>query len=725
MLVFVPRQRFHARLPEQVAELVGEQYGSAATEIDSFLGSSNLARITFTVTRTEGAEPNLDHVSALVDDLTTSWTDRLQACAVDQLGEPAARRLLTRIGDDVPESYRSGVLAADAVGDMVRLLELVDSGDVTRTALIRHVDDTEGDWRMRVYRRGDPIALAELLPMLGHVGLRALEERPYGLEIDGQSCYVYDIGVRVPPGVVIDDRRHANVRATFEGLLAGDIEPDGFNRLVLIAGLTAAQANVLRCYAKYTSQIGFTFSQRYIEDTLARLPQLTSLLVELFEARFDPALGDGDRIAALAMADAEVLAALDAVPSLDEDRIGRMFLSLIRATVRTSAFLGRPTLAFKFDPSLVPDLPAPRPQHEIFVCSSRVEGVHLRGGAIARGGLRWSDRPEDYRTEVLGLVKAQMVKNAVIVPVGAKGGFVVKRPKPTPAENREEGVECYRMFVRGLLDLTDNVVDGEIVPPAGVVRYDTDDPYLVVAADKGTATFSDTANAVAAEYSFWLGDAFASGGSDGYDHKAMGITARGAWESVRSHARVLGKNADLDELTVVGIGDMSGDVFGNGLLRSPHVKLIAAFDHRHVFVDPNPDPATSFAERKRLYDTPRSSWADYDPALISAGGGVFPRSAKSIELTPEMRAALGVSVERMTPTELIKDGAAGAGRPAVERGHRHVRQGVHRDTQPGRRSHQRRGAHRRRRAALQDGRRGRQPRLHAARPDRVRARRRV
>ena len=654
VLVFVPRQRFHARLPEQVAELVGEQYGSIATEIDSFLGSSNLARITFTVTRTEGAEPNLDHVSALVDDLTTSWNDRLQACAVNQLGETAARRVLTRIGDDVPESYRSGVLPPDAVGDMARLLELIDSSDVTRTALIRHVDDPEGDWRMRVYRRGDPIALAELLPMLGHVGLRALEEHPYHLEIDGESFYIYDIGVRVPTGAVIDDRRHANVRATFEGLLAGDIEPDGFNRLVLYAGLTAAQANVLRCYAKYTTQIGFTFSQRYIEETLERLPHLTLLLVELFEARFDPALGEGDRIAAFAMADAEVLAALDAVPSLDEDRIGRMFLSLIRATVRTSAFLGRPTLAFKFDPSLVPDLPAPRPQHEIFVCSSRVEGVHLRAGAIARGGLRWSDRPEDYRTEVLGLVKAQMVKNAVIVPVGAKGGFVVKRPKPTPAENRDEGVECYRMFVRGLLDLTDNVVDGEIVPPARVVRYDTDDPYLVVAADKGTATFSDTANAVAAEYSFWLGDAFASGGSDGYDHKAMGITARGAWESVRSHSRVLGKDADLDELTVVGIGDMSGDVFGNGLLRSPHVKLIAAFDHRHVFVDPNPDPATSFAERKRLYDTPRSSWADYDPALISAGGGVFPRTAKSIELTGEMRAALGVSIERMTPTELMK-----------------------------------------------------------------------
>ncbi len=483
---------------------------------------------------------------------------------------------------------------------------------------------------MRVYRREAPIALAELLPMLGHVGLRALEERPYQLVIEGHECFVYDIGVRVPPGVAIDDRRHAKVRSTFEGLLSGDVEPDGFNRLVLFAGLSAAQANLLRCYAKYASQIGFTFSQGYIQDTMARLPQLATLLVELFEARFDPDLDSGDRIAALAVADSEVLAALDAVPSLDDDRIGRMFLSLIRATVRTSAYQAKPTIAFKFDPALIPDLPAPRPQHEIFVCSSRVEGVHLRGGAIARGGLRWSDRPEDYRTEVLGLVKAQMVKNAVIVPVGAKGGFVVKRAKPTPAEVRDEGVECYRMFVRGLLDVTDNVVGGVVVPPRRTMRYDGDDPYLVVAADKGTATFSDIANAISAEYGFWLGDAFASGGSDGYDHKAMGITARGAWESVRSQPRVLGRNADLDELTVVGIGDMSGDVFGNGMLRSSNLRLVAAFDHRHIFVDPDPDPAISFAERKRLYDTPQVVVDGLRPrALISAGGGVFDRAPPS------------------------------------------------------------------------------------------------
>jgi glutamate dehydrogenase len=655
VLVFLPRQRFHARLPEQVADLVGEAYGSAPREIDSYLGSSNLARITLSVDRVAGASPDLEALCARVDEMTTAWGDRLLAAAARQLGESGAHDLIERLGDAAPESYRTSVDPITAVGDLEHFRALLDSQSTTKTAFVHQIDDADAEWRMRVYRHGTPIALAELLPMLGHVGLQALDEHPYRFEIEGDDdFYLYDIGVRIPPGVVVDASRHAEVRRTFEALLAGEVESDGFNRLVLLAGLTAAQANVMRCYAKYAQQIGFTFSQGYIQETLARLPVLSRLLIELFEARFDPDLDDGDRIAAIAVAESELLEALDAVPSLDDDRIGRMFLALVRATMRTSAFQGKPTVAFKFDPSQIPDLPAPRPAHEIFVCSSRVEGVHLRGGPIARGGLRWSDRPEDYRTEVLGLVKAQMVKNAVIVPVGAKGGFVVKRPKADPQEQRDEGVECYRMFVRGLLDLTDNVVGSRVVPPARTIRYDSDDAYLVVAADKGTATFSDTANAVAAEYDFWLGDAFASGGSAGYDHKAMAITARGAWESVRSHARLLGKDADLDELTVVGIGDMSGDVFGNGLLRSSHVKLLAAFDHRHVFVDPDPDPAVSYAERKRLFDTPRSSWADYDAALISPGGGVFPRLAKSIEVTPQMRDALGIEAERLAPTELIK-----------------------------------------------------------------------
>jgi glutamate dehydrogenase len=647
VLVYLPKQRFHARLPEQVARAVADRYGAEPAEIDSFLGASNLARITFTVERS-GEPPAMDELSELVDSMTTAWTDRVHDVAIRELGEASANRLMARAACVAPEAYRSTVDPGTAVGDLSHLLALIDDGVGTSTALGHHIDDPDDHWRMRVYRVGDPIALADLLPMLGHVGLDAIDEHPHRFVIDGHECFVYDIGVRVPAGVDIDEHRHREVRSAFEGLLAGAVEADGFNRLVLHAGLTGAQADILRCYAKYAHQIGFAFSQGYVEETLARLAHLARLLIELFEARFDPDLEDGERIARIAVADAEVLA------SLDDDRIGRTFHALVRATVRTSAYQGKQTVAFKFDPSMIPDLPAPRPAHEIFVCSARVEGVHLRAGAIARGGLRWSDRMEDYRTEVLGLVKAQMVKNAVIVPVGAKGGFVVKQPKPTPVENRDEVVDCYRMFIRGLLDLTDNVVGGVVVPPARTVRYDGDDPYLVVAADKGTATFSDIANEVAAEYGFWLGDAFASGGSAGYDHKAMAITARGAWESVRRHARVLGKNADTDELTVVGIGDMSGDVFGNGMLRSPHLKVIAAFDHRHVFLDPNPDPETSYRERKRLYDTPRSSWAEYDPALISAGGGVFARSAKSIEVSAEVRAVLGIADERLAPTDLIR-----------------------------------------------------------------------
>ena len=653
ILVYLPKRRYHARLPEHVAQIIGEAYGSSPRDVESFLGASSLARVTLTVTRS-GETPDLDELSAMVDELTTSWVDRVHASAVEQLGEVAATELMAGVAEAAPDSYRTAVDPATAVGDLQRLCQLLDGDDQVLSALVHQLDAAPNLWRMRVYRRAEPIALSSLLPMLANLGLTVLDEHPYEFCVDGVQLWAYDIGVCVPDGVTIDERRHRELRAAFEGLITGSVESDGFNRLVLLAGLTARQVDIVRVYAKYTHQIGFAFSQRYLEAAFARLPKLASLLVGLFEARFDPDLHEAERLAHVSHAEAEVLELLDDVPSLDDDRIGRMFLALIRATVRTSAFAGRATTAIKLDPSKVPDLPEPRPEHEIFVCSSRVEGVHLRGGPIARGGLRWSDRPEDYRTEVLGLVKAQMVKNSVIVPVGAKGGFVVKHPKSNPAEQREEGVACYRLFVSGLLDITDNIVDGEVVPPDRVRRYDDDDPYLVVAADKGTASFSDLANQVAAEYDFWLGDAFASGGSAGYDHKAMGITARGAWESARRHARVLGKNADLDEMTVVGIGDMSGDVFGNGMLRSPHLKVVAAFDHRHIFIDPDPDPQASFDERRRLFETPRSSWADYDDALISAGGGVSPRSVKSIDLSPEAQAVLGTTVARATPNELIQ-----------------------------------------------------------------------
>jgi glutamate dehydrogenase len=648
MLVYFPKQRFDASLPDRIAAIVGAAYSSDTDNVESFLDSSNLARVTFTVRRANGS-PDLEQLADEIDATTTEWGDRLLVAAVDQLGADAATDLVSRFREHVPESYRGQVTPELAVADLVELGHVFDGAPTSA----RLVPDSDGGWRMRVYHCGPPIALSDLMPILSHLGLTVLDEHPHELDVDQRRCFVYDIGVEMPGGITVDDRVRFEIDAAIVGLLAGSLESDGFNRLIPLAGLTARQANLIRVYAKYVHQIGFTFSQGYIEECFARLPDLAALLVELFESRFDPDLDDGERLASVSNAENEILTLLDGVPSLDDDRIGRTFLALVRATVRTSYYRDRPTVAIKLDPAKVPDLPQPAPAHEIFVCSPRVEGVHLRGGPIARGGLRWSDRPEDYRTEVLGLVKAQMVKNAVIVPVGAKGGFVVKQPPAAVADHRAEGEACYRLFVRGLLDVTDNIVGGEVVPPDRVRRYDGDDAYLVVAADKGTATFSDVANEIAAEYGFWLGDAFASGGSEGYDHKEMGITARGAWESARRHARVLGLDADRDPLTVVGIGDMSGDVFGNGMLRSAHLRLVAAFDHRHIFIDPDPDPAVSYVERRRLFELPRSSWAEYRESLLSAGGGVYPRSAKSIELTPAACAVLGVDADRLAPDAVI------------------------------------------------------------------------
>ena len=538
-----------------------------------------------------------------------------------------------------------------------RLLAHGVDGEVA-TAMM-HFDEAAGhQWRFRVYHRGRALAISDLLPLLDQIGFRSIDERSFEFVSAGVSVWVHDVGVEVPDADLLHDAARDEVQRLFAASFSGTVEVDGLNRLVLLAGLRTRQVEVLRAYVRYLRQTGFPFSSQYVESVLARHAGITASLVALFAARFDPsdtapAQGRG------AVERAAVLAALDDVPSLDDDRTLRSILALIDATLRTNVYRQgdhgghREVVALKFDPSKVPDLPLPRPMFEIWVCSPRVEGVHLRNGRIARGGIRWSDRREDFRTEVLGLVKAQIVKNSVIVPTGAKGGFVLKRPPSGGDEFRAEGVECYRQFIGGLLDVTDNIVDDVVEPPPGTVRYDGDDPYLVVAADKGTASFSDIANAIAVERGFWLGDAFASGGSAGYDHKEMGITARGAWESVRRHAAVLGRDVDRDELTVVGVGDMSGDVFGNGLLRSPHLKLVAAFDHRHVFIDPDPDPASSFAERARLFGLPRSSWADYDSSLLSPGGGVYARTLKTIELSPEACRRLGVDRSTFTPNELV------------------------------------------------------------------------
>ena len=478
---------------------------------------------------------------------------------------------------------------------------------------------------------------------------------------DGHRYWLHDFGVQptVSSPVEVDTVRKS-FQDLFSGVWAGRLENDGFSRLVLAAGLSPRQIVTLRAYCRYILQIGTPFSQAYVEQTLSANPKIAHDLAALFDARFDPALHEHSAELQAGL-EARIHEQLNEVASLDQDRILRRYLELLKATLRTNAFQpdtsGKPKdyVAYKFDPSRIPGLPAPRPAFEIFVYAPYVEGVHLRGGRVARGGLRWSDRREDFRTEVLGLMKAQMVKNAVIVPVGAKGGFVLKRPPPASdrAAFMDEGVRCYKVFLRGLLDVTDNQGPGGIVPPKDVVRYDGDDPYLVVAADKGTATFSDYANGVSQEYGFWLDDAFASGGSAGYDHKKMGITAKGAWESVKRHFRELGLDTQTQPFTVAGVGDMSGDVFGNGMLLSEQIRLVAAFDHRHIFIDPDPDPARSFAERQRLFNLPRSSWDDYDKALISRGGGVWPRSAKAIALSPEARTVLGVEVETASPNELM------------------------------------------------------------------------
>src|SRR5215207_2090451 len=487
--------------------------------------------------------------------------------------------------------------------------------------------------------------------MFESMGLRVRDERPYEVTpSDGSPTWIYDFGVEYDADGELDvDEVRERFQDAFVRVWRGEVENDGFNGLVLRAGLDWRDVTVLRAVARYLRQARVAFSQRYMAQALIAHPGIATALVELFRARFDP---DRERGPEIADASAQQIEeAIEAVESLDEDRILRGFLAVVGAMLRTNHFQSnargapKPYLSFKLDPARIPLLPAPRP---------RFEGVHLRGGAVARGGLRWSDRREDFRTEILGLMKAQMVKNALIVPVGAKGGFVVKRPPAAREALREEVVACYRTFISGLLDVTDTIADGRVVPPRDVVRHDGDDPYLVVAADKGTATFSDTANAIAQEYGFWLGDAFASGGSVGYDHKAMGITARSAWVSVARHFRELGIDIQSTEFSVVGIGDMSGDVFGNGMLLSPHIRLVGAFDHRHVFIDPDPDPAVSFAERRRLFELPRSSWDDYDRSLISEGGGVWPRTAKSITVSEAAQTALGIEADRLTPSELIR-----------------------------------------------------------------------
>jgi glutamate dehydrogenase len=691
-LIYLPRDRYTTQVRLRTQEILRGALNGAGVDYSVMVGESPVARLHIVVRAERGQMlPDVDaaELEAQVAAVVRSWDDDLAEEALCQLGEDRARRLLAvSTGDQIPQTYKSDVPAAAAVEDLEKILGLRESGENVAFDLWESegyvggvpideaaepeeaADDGNRVWRLSIYRTGSPITLTDVLPRLQHMGLEVVDEHPYEFDA-AQPFWIYDFGLRrsaagqdpasrVPSSV-------ASVRELFQDALTalwhGNIEDDGFNALVLDGHLTWRQVVVLRAYAKYLRQVGSTFSQSYTERVLRSNITITRLLVRLFESRFDPDRQPGEAERSEAIAE-EIRGELDEVASLDQDRILRAYWGLIGATLRTNYFTDPPPprsdapyLVVKLDAARVPDLPAPRPVFELFVYSPRFEAVHLRFADVARGGLRWSDRREDFRTEILGLAKAQEVKNSVIVPSGAKGGFVCKQ-LPDPGDRdayQGEVLACYKSFISAMLDVTDNLEGGHVVPPARVVRHDGDDPYLVVAADKGTATFSDTANEIAQRRGFWLGDAFASGGSEGYDHKKMGITARGAWESVRYHFQTMGVDVDQDDFTVIGIGDMSGDVFGNGMLLSQHIRLVAAFDHRHVFIDPDPDPRASFAERQRLFALERSSWADYDPELISAGGGVWPRTVKSVPVSPQARAALGLDpgVAALSPDQLI------------------------------------------------------------------------
>ncbi|MFH8500001.1 NAD-glutamate dehydrogenase [Streptomyces coeruleorubidus] len=675
-LVYLPRDRYTTAVRLRIIEILKEELGGISVDFTAWNTESILSRLHFVVRVPQGTElPELsdadkERIEARLVEAARSWEDAFSEALNAELGEERAAELMRRYAHAFPEGYKADHNPRAAVADLVHLEQLnAEEGEDFALSLYEPVGAAPEERRFKIYRTGDAISLSAVLPVLNRLGVEVVDERPYELRCTDRSvAWIYDFGLRMPRprggGDYFGDDARERFQDAFAATWTGKAENDGFNALVLSAGLTWRQATVLRAYAKYLRQAASTFSQDYMEDTLRNNVHTTRLLVSLFEARMSP---DRQR-AGHEIVDAlleEVDAALDQVASLDEDRILRSFLTVIKATLRTNFFQeaagGKPHeyVSMKFDPQAIPDLPAPRPAFEIWVYSPRVEGVHLRFGKVARGGLRWSDRREDFRTEILGLVKAQMVKNTVIVPVGAKGGFVAKQ-LPDPSVDRDawmaEGIASYKTFISALLDITDNMVAGEVVPPADVVRHDEDDTYLVVAADKGTATFSDIANGVAEKYNFWLGDAFASGGSAGYDHKGMGITARGAWESVKRHFRELGVDTQTEDFTVVGIGDMSGDVFGNGMLLSEHIRLVAAFDHRHIFIDPNPDAATSYAERRRLFELPRSSWEEYNKELLSAGGGIFPRTAKAIPVNAHIREALGIEakVTKLTPADLMK-----------------------------------------------------------------------
>ncbi len=663
-LVYIPRDAYSRDLRLSIEHILKTHINGASAGFDiRFSSESNLARLHFVIQKYPPflADINWVAISQYIRNASVTWYDKLETTLKKRHDEITAIRLQSRYSNAFPSSYREDYSARAAAAD-IDFIENHVPENAPVMSFYRHIVADSGIINFKLFALNEPVSLSDVIPVIENMGLRVESEHPFEIRRQNAPCvWMHEFTVQQTSEVSDDNSEEtaARIQAAFNHIWRGNVENDGFNRLMLDASLNWRQVVILRALCKYLLQIDVPFSQAYMIDSLVANAPITRLLVDLFESRFDPERSsDNDKHIATLLD--QINAALDNIVSLDEDRILRGYRNLILAILRTNAYRTdeqgqlREFLSFKFDCAAVPDLPLPRPLYEIFVYSSRVEGIHLRGGPVARGGLRWSDRREDYRTEVLGLMKAQMVKNAVIVPVGSKGGFYVKAALPAEREAMMEVVvDCYKTFLSGLLDITDNLEGPRVIPPSQVVRYDNDDPYLVVAADKGTATFSDFANSVAKDYGFWLGDAFASGGSVGYDHKKMGITARGAWESVKRHFRNLGVNTQQDAFTVAGVGDMAGDVFGNGMLLSPHLKLVAAFNHQHIFIDPNPDAALAYAERQRLFNLPRSSWSDYEAGIISEGGGIFARNAKQITLSAQAQEILGTTTKSLTPTALI------------------------------------------------------------------------
>ena len=655
---WLPRDELNTRRRIDIGQMLEDAAGRDVTSWSVELGEGDLALIRYTLDiESDAPMPDVAALNRQLDAMVRGWQPNVEEALIERVGPGRATRLALTYAGEFPEGYCAQTAPGEAAEDIIRLQRLTGEGD-RDARFYRDTSDAEPRLRLKIYRRGGLIPLSDAVPVLENFGFRVLEEIP--TELHGEALsHIHDCLLELPAGVKIDDvlARAPVIETAIADVLGGLAENDAFNQLVLFAGLDTRPVLWLRAWFRYLRQTGVAFGIATVVDALRRARRATAALVDLFMAAHDPAVLDGRDLAMAAAAKAFDKALVD-VRGIDDDRILRLMRAVIGATLRTNAFApaAAEALAFKIDSKQVPGLPAPIPYREIWVYSPRVEGIHLRGGPIARGGLRWSDRRDDFRTEILGLMKAQLVKNAVIVPTGAKGGFYPKH-LPSSAVDRDawlaEGTESYRIFIRALLSITDNIVADKLVHPEAVVIHDGEDPYFVVAADKGTATFSDVANAIALERNFWLGDAFASGGSNGYDHKAMGITAKGAWISVQRHFLEQGVDIQREPIRVAGCGDMSGDVFGNGMLLSECLQLVAAFDHRHIFIDPNPDPALSFAERKRMFELPRSSWDDYDRRAMSKGAMIVPRSQKSIDLTPEARAALGIEARSIDPSSLI------------------------------------------------------------------------